>query len=121
MHDALGRADVLREFDLAYTVQAERPDRGAQPIERVARLRQQLPRRTNVADVVRSFAEEAKPMTARVQPGAHAVALFGRRRDVDGRRQRDAADTRERVGDDLRLELKLARIVDVAEQIAAAE
>jgi hypothetical protein len=73
-----------------------------------------------IADGVRSLAEEPNPAAARVQAGAHAVAVLGGRRDAGHRRQRQATDPPKGVLDDLRLDRELARIRDVAVQTATA-
>ena len=56
-----------------------------------------------------------------VQPRAHSVAFGTRRRDGDRRGQRDPADSRQRVGDHLPLDLELARIGNVRIQATTAE
>ena len=84
------------------------------------RPRQELAGRRRVAQIVGPLAVEPEAAVASVQPRPHPVALFRRRRDVRQHRQRNPADARERVLDDLRLELQLSRVGDVREHVAAA-
>ena len=102
-------------------VEPERSHRRHQPIERVGGRRQQLPGRARVAHLVAVLAEEPEPVAAQVEAGAHPVALLGRTGHGQRRRQLEAADAPERVGDHLRLERELARVGDVAVEAAAAQ
>ena len=114
------REQQLRSRRCLADVDAKRSNRRGQPIERVARRGQQLLGGPRVAEIVCAFAEESVPAAAHVQPRAHPITLFGRRRDLDRGVERQLRDARERVGDHVALELQLPRIGDVGVQTAAA-
>ena len=122
MHDALRRVDVLRQLDLANAVDAERVAcrRDSRSSTSHGR-RQQLPRLPRIAELVRALRERTRragrARAAAPASGSPPPATARRER----RRQREAADPRERVGDDLRLDLELARIGDVRVEAAAAQ
>src|ERR1051325_5457814 len=74
----------------------------------------------NLTYVVAPLANESDAAAAHVQPRTHPVALLRRPRDRWCRVQRKAADARERVADDLGLQLELPLVKDVREHVAAA-
>ena len=86
----------------------------------VASRGQQLPRRARIAQLPAAFAEESDLSLLHVQARAHAVAVAGRARHGNRRRQGDPADARQAVGDDVALDGELAGVVDVRVEIAAA-
>jgi hypothetical protein len=101
-------------------VGVQRLDPRHQQLERIARLRQQLMRRTCVAEIVGAFAEESEAAAANVETRAHAVAVLRRCLHGDNGRQRQTADAREGVRNHLSFNLELSRIGDVRVRAAAA-
>ena len=121
MDDPFAGIDVFRQLDLAHRVRADRADRRHHSLERVQRRRQQLTGDARIAEVVGPFAKEPDTGSANVKTRPHPVAVLRRSRHGRRRRQLDASDPPERVGDHLALERQLPRIRDVAVEAAAAE
>ena len=86
---------------------------------RVHAGRGQLAGRGGIAQVVGAFAEEADAIAAHVQARPHPVVAIRRGRDAR-RLDRKPAQPRERVADDLALEIDLPVVADVGVQTPAA-
>ena len=108
-------------FDLPHLIDLERLECGGDAVNRVGGRRQQLPRRAGVADLVGPLAKEAHSPRANVQPRPHPIPVVTRGGNRNGTGQHDPADARERIGDDLRLDLELPGIRDMRVEAAPAQ
>ena len=93
-------------------------DGGVNGVERRSRKLACLPR---VADLVGLLPVEANRLAGGMKSRLHPVPGFRRRRDMNGSGDRDVADPRKGIGDDLRLQHDLTRIGDMGVDTSSAE
>ena len=111
--------DVLADLD-RHDVCRRVPEGGERRLYGLDRRVEQLAGWCGVAQLVRAFTEETGPAGVDVHPRPHAVPALRRAGNEYRRRERKSAYSRERVGDDLRLQLDLRPVRDVRVKTAAA-